>query len=416
MKTFLIGLIFLICTVASSAYCQDSGYAGESILGFQWNRNSKSIEIPFELHSNLVIVPLRINNSDTLRFIVDSGLVATLLTDTSVVHKLGLKSIRTVDLNGLGINKPLKAHVVINTKIQIGEAFSLHQNLIYISDDLLNLSNSIGTKVHGIIGYELFASLVVTIDYKRLRIVLTEPRKFKVKKRQGILFPAVIDEGKPYIQSARLNGKLGEMTNRLLLDTGGGHVLLLEGSSSDSLQFTLSKQRFNLGIGLNGPIIGRWGRVTSLQIGPWKWLQLPTTFPDSVARPSATILQGSLGGEFFRRFVVTFDYLGQQVFLKPIRNPMRKNFEYGFSELGLRTIGSSYQRFVIETVNEGSPADEAGILPGDEIWSINDKRANTYRLGEMYRILRKQTGEKIKLLIRRDLEFIFFEFQPRKLF
>lgn len=374
------------------------------------------MEIPFELHANLVVIPLRINHSDTLRFLVDSGLGATLLTDTAVVTKLGLTSIRTVELNGLGIHKSLKAHVVIDTKLQVGPAYALHQNLIYVNDDLLNLSSSIGTKIHGIIGYELFANVVVTIDYAHSCLILTQPSRYRYKRRKGLRLPIDLTDNKPYLHQAGLTGLKGKLPNRLLMDTGAGHVLLVEASASDSVQFQLSKQRFNLGKGLNGPIIGRLGRVPSLEIGPWSWPQVPATFPDSTARKSADPWQASLGGEFFRRFTLTFHYLDQYVVIKPVGRQWKKDFEYGMSGIGLRAIGPDFRKFVVETIHPDSPADVAGMLPGDEIWMINNKRVDQYRLGDIYRMLKKKEGSLIELMIRREREFRLIRFRLRKLF
>jgi predicted aspartyl protease len=374
------------------------------------------VEIPFELHANLIVIPLQINDSDTLRFLVDTGLGATLLTDTTVVATLGLKSIRTVELNGLGIHKSLQAHVVIDTKLQVGPAYSLHQNIIYISDDLLNLSSSIGTKIQGIIGYDLFANVVVTIDYARSRLILTQPTYYRYKKRNGLRLPIDMDDNKPYLNQAGLTGLQGKLPTRILLDTGAGHVLLVEAGTADSLQFKLSDQRVNLGKGLNGPIIGRWGRVPSLAIGPWSWLHVPAIFPDSMARKSVEPWQASLGGEFFRRFKLTFHYLDQYVVIKPVGNKWKKDFEYGMSGIGLRAIGPAYRRFIVETIHAGSPADEAGVLPGDEIWLLNNKRVDQYRLGDIYRLLKKREGDVIELMIRRDRAFRIIQFQLRKLF
>ena len=413
MKTFLC--CCLLC-LTLGAYSQTQSPIGESFIGFHWNSGRKSVEIPFELHANLVVIPLKINDSDTLRFLVDSGLGATLLTDTSIVSKLGLKSIRKVELNGLGMHKSLQAHVVIDTKLQVGPAVALHQNLIYISDDLLNLSSSIGTKIQGIIGYELFANVVVTIDYAHSKLILTQPSRYHYKKRKGLRLPIDITDNKPYLQQAGLIGLQGKLANRLLLDTGAGHVLLVEASAADSVQFKLSKERVNLGKGLNGPIIGRWGRVSTLEVGPWKWLQVPATFPDSMARRSTDPWQASLGGEFFRRFKLTFHYLDQYVVIKPNGRQWKKDFEYGMSGLGLRALGPDYRRFVVESIHPGSPADEAGLLPGDEIWVINNKRADQYRLGDVYRLMKKKEGSLIELMIRRGIEFRLVRFRLRKLF
>ena len=154
-------------------------------LGLHWKRKQKSIEVPFEMHANLVVVPLKLNESDTLRFLIDTGLGTTLLTDSLVYRQLNLHPLRQIELLGLGDEKPIKAQVIIDLKIQVGQAAALHQNLIYVSNDQLNLSDYVGTKIHGVLGYELFSNVVVTIDYENQKLILTQTADYRYRKRNG---------------------------------------------------------------------------------------------------------------------------------------------------------------------------------------------------------------------------------------
>ncbi len=416
MRTGWIAFLFVLLLFSSKGDGQTLDSLKEFGLGFHWSKGQKKLEIPFELHANLIVIPLKINASDTLRFLVDTGLGTTLLTDSTVFRQLGLKASRRIDLKGLGEGQAIQAQVVIDVKLQVGRAIALHQNLIYVSSVQLNLSDFVGTKIQGVLGYELFSNLVVTLDYARQRMILTQAQDYHYRKGKGMRFPIEITDNKPYIQSAIIQSKKGEQANRLLLDSGAGHVLFLEGFGLDSSLFTYVDKAVYLGKGLNGAIVGNMGRVPQLSLGPWTWSQVPTAFPLTKLGSDSSRLHGSLGGEFLRRYVVTFHYLGQYVVFKPIRRQWRRPFELGLSGVGLRATGVRFRDYVVESVQSNSPAEEAGVLPGDEIWLINGVRSTQYSLGEVYRILKSKEGKKIELFIRRGNSYHLLSFKLRKLF
>src|SRR3978361_1032011 len=70
--------------------------------GFFIANNRTWTRIPFQLHSNLIIVPVRINESDTLQFILDTGVSNTIITDPSAFRKHPLTLARKVKLAGAG--------------------------------------------------------------------------------------------------------------------------------------------------------------------------------------------------------------------------------------------------------------------------------------------------------------------------
>ncbi len=269
-------------------------------------------------------------------------------------------------------------------------------------------------------GYELFANAVVTIDYARQRLILRRAKQYHYSKRKGTRFPLEMVDNKPYIRAAQITSDQHvPLANRLLLDSGAGHVLFLDGNAVDSSMFHFSAKRVYLGKGLNGAILGNWGRVPQLILGSWTWKQVPAafTFAQSTQQKiKSADLHGSLGGEFLRRFIITFHYLDQYVVLKPIARQWKRQFDLGMSGLSFRAQGSTYQQFIVETIQANSPAEEAGIQVGDELWFINGMRASEYRLGDIYRMLRKKEGKKMEMVIKRGQNFHMISFTLRALF
>lgn len=58
---------------------------------------------------------------------------------------------------------------------------------------------------------------------------------------------------------------------------------------------------------------------------------------------------------------------------------------------------------------KGSPAYEAGLLPGDVIYQVDDTTLGTLTLQEAVRLIKGEEGTKVKIYIRRDSESLMFE-------
>ena len=124
--------------------------------------------------------------------------------------------------------------------------------------------------------------------------------------------------------------------------------------------------------------------------------------------------QGSIGGEFLRRFRVTFHYKAGQFYLKPIRARFREPYEHDMSGMEIRIKGQDLKTVVIHRVIEQSPAYLAGIRPGDEIIFVNNRKMDQMSITELYKLLSSKEGRDIELFLKRDQEVIFAYFQLRR--
>ena len=377
-------------------------------FGYQLIRKRRITRIPFEFQANLVIVPVKVNDSDTLRFILDTGVSSILLTDPAVAKKLGMKFVRSVKIAGAGEGQEIEAGIVIDNTIRIGDVIGYRQNLVVLQDDHLKLSEFVGTPIHGIIGYEIFNRFTVTMDFSTNEIILENPEHYKYKPSKGERFPITIEDNKPYISVMELMNDNHSTPLKVILDTGAGHAISLESSEIPLPEKVLKAQ---LGRGLNGIINGSLGRISMLKVGKFEMKNLVASFPDSNSyrqrHTTLTERQGSIGCEFLRRFKVTFNYRDQYIVLKPINRRMKEPFEHNMSGIELMARGEDYHEFMIDKVIANSPADDAGLQEGDRVMFINNKSSKDISISEIYKLFQKGEGKALNLVIQRGKGIVF---------
>ncbi|MFD2932246.1 aspartyl protease family protein [Spirosoma flavum] len=388
--------------------------------GFFIADNRTWTRIPFQLHSNLIIVPVRVNESDTLRFILDTGVSNTIITDPSAFRKKPLTLARKVKISGAGEGGSLTASIAIDNTLSMGGLRAAHHNLVILDEDILKLSEYVGTPVHGIFGYEIFANFVVNIDFQRREITLMRPDKYTYKKRKGDRYPITIQDTKAYTDALSVFDGEKSLPLRVVLDTGAGHALLLDRSRSTALMpMPVKSIRAQLGRGLNGVINGCMGRIQKVMFGRYELDNILASFPDSMSFGMKLIdmpeRQGNVGCELLRRFNVTFNYPERYIVMKPIKRLMRESFEHDMSGMELRAKGDRYRNYYVAKVLTGSPADMAGLKEGDEVLFVNSNSASELTVSDIYKILQKGEGKEVSILVRRNGQIIISSFVLKRL-
>ena len=395
-------------------------HAQETQYGYSLPKKQTIAKIPFELHSNLMIVPVRINKSDTLRFILDTGVSAIILTDHKVAKQCGLVASRDVSIAGAGEGGKLKASVALGNSIYMGEMVGHSQNIVILDQDLLNLSEFVGVPIHGIFGYEIFNRFVVTLDFLTREIILQLPEKYKYHARRGTMrFPLEITDTKPYFTGIGLLEDNQQKAIKVLIDTGAGHSLSLE--TSTEMPFPLPKRtiKAQLGRGLSGTINGHLGRVREIKVGKTSLKGLIVSYPDS--QSISTKLspkknrQGSIGCELLRRFRVTFNYSEQFMLLKPIRSKMKEPFEHNMTGMELLAKGKDYKELYISKVAQDSPAETAGLLEGDQLMFINEKNVKRMTLNDVYKLFQRGNDHDVNILVKREQQVFVVSLKLKRL-
>jgi hypothetical protein len=391
----------------------------EDKFGYFLLGNSKFTRIPFEMHANLIVVPVHVNDSDTLRFILDTGVSSVIITNPNSVKKDKLKFTRKVVLTGAGEGESLTASVAIGNTIQLGKMKATYQNIVVLDQDVLRLSEYVGIPIDGIFGYEVFNNFVVTIDFVNKELVLVKPENYKYRTRHGDRYPIVIEDTKPYADVIALVDNGQELPIRVVIDTGAGHALLIDKHADNQIRLPEKVLRAQLGRGLNGVINGNLGRIDKVRFGKYELQNVLASFPDSlsfgVKFAGRIERQGNIGCELLRRFKVTFNYAERYIILKPVKRRLKETFEHDMSGIELRAQGQDFKEYFIDKVVEDSPAWDAGLQEGDELLFINNKSADDLIISEIYKLLQKGEGKEITILVRRKGVIHFAKFQLKRM-
>lgn len=394
MKRFLLPIFICFISLALPA---------QQTIGFVFPKKQKKISFKFELYNNLIVIPVSINNFLSMKFIVDTGAEATVLTEKAFGDLVGLDYVREIHISGPGVIDSVEAFVATNVTLGLPEGITGHRmSMLVLKEDYLGLKENLGDEIYGIIGYDIFRRFVVEIDYDNLKLTLHDPKRYKPRK----YFEAIdisLNDTKPFIQSNLTTD--GSSNNvKLMVDTGASHALLLDIYNTDDLTVPEETITARLGQGLGGEISGMIGRLTKYEIGKYDFNEVLVSIPFEGSYSTAIkrgSRHGTVGGELLCRFNPTFDYFAGKLYLAKGKL-YSKDFEFDMSGITLGVKEKFLDSLVVKHLDDESPAAEVGILEGDRILSINGKNLSNSRLSELNALLRKKDGMKIRMRLSRD--------------
>lgn len=375
-------------------------------VGFDFPPDVHKVFIPFERYNNLIVIPVTINHSLTLKFILDTGVQYPILTEKVFGDYLGLDYSRNITIQGPGVQDSIKARIAQQVSISLpgGIESGVNQALLVLEEDYLELKNNLGTDVFGVIGYDIFSRFIVEINYDDSYIVLHEPKKYRPKGAYKKV-PLRVVNTKPYIEVTIMKNENEGRRMHLMVDSGASHAVLVDNPEDNSL---IPEQNITsvIGRGLGGNINGYLGRMTSIKIGKFEFEEPIATFPvegdygDAIKRGSRN---GTIGGELLSRFNVVFDYFSSNLYLKK-GSLYNKGFEHDMSGMNIIAYGKDLKELKVSAVRVDSPAFQAGIRQGDRIETINGYSLESLRFSDFSTLLRMKPGKKIVVKYVRDGE------------
>jgi len=423
---FVLIVITVLC-VSTSGISQD---------GFVLPLKHSKDKFSFNLINNLIVIPVEINGKK-LSFLLDTGVKSTILFGLPN-DSLQLNSLQKVKVRGLGQGGSVSALKSENNIVRIHKAENTNQTLYVIFDESLNFSTKMGIPIHGIIGYDFFKDFVVSINYSTHRISIHNPSTYKKKRcNKCEEFDLRFNNGKPFVDLDVYN-KNGQKENlTLLIDSGSSDALWLFDESNYISEASVNYFIDFLGQGLSGSIYGKRSKLHKITIGSNSLENVSVAFPEELALENIKFFEerdGSIGGDFLRRFNVIFDYPSKKMSVKK-NGKFKDPFHYNMSGLVLEhdgmtlvkdaksvignqngkemssvssiPIGTVYDillvpKYIVSEIREGSPSEKAGMRKGDEVVYVNGKHAYRYKLNELIGLFTSKAGRRISVVYKRN--------------
>ena len=233
---------------------------------YRFRDGSDSARIQFNLNTNKPYLQVRANSTGPYWFLLDTGSISMVL-DTELAEKLALSGGETFEASGGGEG---------SITASVGGGVALAVGNLEVSTgpvDILPINRAIsfseGLRVDGLLGHDLFANLVVEIDYAGQVITFHERRQFSYKGR-GVVVPLQMVRGHPFVNAELVSARGDSIAGSFLVDTGWRSALSLNAPfvGTHSLLATSRTIQAVTGVGVGGASIEAVGRVKSLRLGP----------------------------------------------------------------------------------------------------------------------------------------------------
>ncbi|MEI9997306.1 MAG: aspartyl protease family protein [Rhizomicrobium sp.] len=352
------------------------------------------VTFPFQLIANHIHANVMVNGKGPYLFIFDTGGVNIVTPD--LAKSLGLTVVGHTEGRGAG-NATVDMSLTHVDRLDVGGA--VVDNQLFIAFDLDAMYPANGTHMAGMVGYEVFRRFITTIDYGARTITLTDPKFFDPK-----------DAGTPVRiafngNAAIVDGSYDGIPGKFQIDTGARSALTLDApfAAANHIGANVARSVDAVdGWGVGGPSRSHVVRGGVLKIGDAATVDrivvgLGTDTGGAFADPS---ISGNIGGGVLKRFVVTFDYGHNTMYLKPTAAPVDDLDTYDRAGAWFNIDGANYK--VID-VTKGGPADVAGLKEGDVITAIDGKSVSGLVLPEVRQRFRDDApGTAVTLTVLRD--------------
>jgi len=303
-RTFIS--ILLIAVILSTASCKHNTSRNTPI-------HAKTIEIPFKLIRNVIILPVKVDGSRELRVILDTGMPfeGLLLYNKNMKDSITLDNAIDVLVPGAGGDSGSNAIMVDSMSFFVGALECRNQKIIILQNEIMQ-----GMSSEGITGYSLFGNYIVEVDYDRMIITLHEA-EFEVDSSWEWI-PLTFKEHKiPWIEVAVSIDGDEDVEISCYIDLASGDALELLTKENTKFRLPAKLEDAYLGTGLSGDIYGRKGRIRSLKLGSFNLRDVETCFAPAEVRSKQLDADGIIGNNSLRRFNVIFDYERAKLYIKP---------------------------------------------------------------------------------------------------
>jgi hypothetical protein len=349
-----------------------------------------STTVPMMLEGRQLMIWASINGHPPMPFILDTGGHAIL---TALAAKtLGLSGHGTGESGGAGSGTISTQYTRVKS-VRVGNALVRNQPFLVIPYPYSFYERGKKTPLAGIIGLEFFERFATRLDYGDRTVTLTPLSGFHYRG-PGTHVSFTFQDDMPMVDAAA-DGHAGLFG----VDTGNAGSLILFG---DFLTRTGVLANYPAGIsavghGTGGTNTGRFETLREFSIGGHGFRDVTTDFTQMTSGAFSSWTEaGNMGFSILSRFIPTFDYANQILYL----DPEKRATPFGKNRSGIGFEKNEPGAFVIDQVKPGSIAAADGIVSGDRIVAVNGKDPSNYSTADLEAIVMQRAGTQVHLRIQ----------------
>lgn len=408
MKDFrgLLRLVFIITSVIIVA-------PQANLFASRQTARPAEVVIPFEKANKHILMKVRVNNSEPLWFILDTGDKAAII-DLERAKSLGLKLQGEIQIGGAGAGTLKGAFVKESTFTVPGiEGFTQPVTLAMPLD---MLKPRFGHDADGIIGTDFIRQFVVEVDYLAHQLKFHDKDKFVYSGPGDSLSIHLNSAGHPIIQGEVMIAGRDPIKGNFVIDIGSGGALALHSPFVEEHRLLEQNQKTirTMGVGgAGGAVTGRVGRISGFKIGKYMIDNPVALFAqDKKGAFASTSIQGNVGEQIMSKFRIFLDYNRNRIIIEPNAN-FKNPIGPASSGLSIYAEGADYKTFRVNEVLENAPGAEAGIEKDDVITAIDGRPAAELTLTKILQMFER--AATYKLTIRRGSQTLQKTIKPRQL-
>jgi hypothetical protein len=349
-----------------------------TVADFSIAGGAPETQIPIQLINNHIYGEAKVDGKGPFTFIFDTG-GADILTPP-LAKEMGLKVEGALPGTGAGegVMEGGFTHV---DQLEVGNAILKKQLFMVMPLDALNRIE--GTTMPGMVGYEVFRRFVTRIDYGSNTVTLIDPKHFD-PKNAGTAVPFTFNDSIPEVM-----GTFEGIPAKYDIDTGSRAELTLTKPFAEKHGLRASHPKgidAVDGWGVGGPSTGYVTRGKSMTLGPVTIEGIVTALASQDKGAfSGSDYSGNVGGGILKRFIVTFDYDHQVMYLKSLPGPIKDTGTFDRSGMWINETDNGFR---IADVTKGGPAEAAGLKVDDVITKVDGKPVADIHLYDLRRRLR----------------------------
>lgn len=310
-----------------------------------------AIKLPARRCANYFLISTTINGRGPYAMLLDTGASQTVVS-SRVARDLAA-DIQPVSGNAIGSQgRTQKIDGLLQIRTMNAGELEL-RNFSAIALDLRTIEAALGTRLDGILGYEAFRSVLLTIDYPNSE-VRVERGELPDENNRDIVSLTSFD-------APNVEVRIGDKRRIMLIDSGKGAAFSLR--RLETLPTAAPIADVSSAVAVGGGFVSRSARLSNdMVLGG-------TVFKTPIVDASDN--SNLIGAAAFADMALTFDQRNQRLRITPRSNPT-------VTFPPIRGIGAAFDfssgSWKIGQVFPNSTAELAGLKPGDILIRFNGRR------------------------------------------